>query len=213
MGKENTTYKLAKKYIQKKPMPSSLLKEFQKNGLENHLEKVYLRSAELFEDNKDFNKALQSHLGQILPCIAFYEVFIEIEGSREKALDIYEKWSLCGIEKIAKSIKSFMKFPGMYKLIPGMFDSMIDKMFGAEAGFKSHMVPDVEGFARDMVVCPYVVKCNNYGYPELAQFFCKSDDICYGNMHPKLVWARTKTLGRGDDCCDFRLFVKKRAKI
>lgn len=33
-----------------------------------------------------------------------------------------------------------------------------------------------------------------YGCPELTQFFCKSDDICYGNLHPKLVWARNKTL-------------------
>lgn len=208
MGKESTSYKVAKKHIRKKPMPSSLLKEFQKNGLENYLNKVYLRSAELFEENKDSNKVLQSHLGQILPCIAFYEVLIEKEGSREKALGIYEKWSLSGIEKFAKSIQNFMRLPGIYKLIPGMFESTIDKMFGAEAGFKSNIVPGVKGFARDMVVCPYVVTCSKYGYPELAQFFCKSDDVCYGNMHPKLVWARTKTLGRGDDCCDFRLYIK-----
>jgi len=31
-----------------------------------------------------------------IPCIAFYEK-LEQEGSREKALDIYERWSLCGI--------------------------------------------------------------------------------------------------------------------
>lgn len=47
-----------------------------------------------------------------------------------------------------------------------------------------------------------------YGCPELTQFFCKSDDICYGNLHPKLVWARTKTLGMGGDCCDFKLYMK-----
>lgn len=30
----------------------------------------------------------------------------------------------------------------------------------------------------------------------------------YGNMHPKLKWGRTKTLGRGNDCCDFKLTVE-----
>lgn len=209
MGKETESYKLVKKYIKKKSMTSSLLKEFREHGLENQLERVYLRSAELFEDNMDVNKALQSHLGQILPCIAFYEVLIEQEGSKEKALDIYEKWSLCGIEKMAKSIQNIMKLPGLYKLIPGMFDNMIDKLFGIKAGFKSNKVDNAEGFARDMIVCPYVSTCKKYGYPELTQFFCKSDDICYGNMHSKLVWARTKTLGRGDEYCDFRLYIDK----
>lgn len=209
MDKETVSYKLVKKYIRKKPMTSSLLKEFQDHGLENQLARVYLRSTELFKDNKDANKALQSHLGQILPCIAFYEVLMEQEGGRKKALEIYEKWSLCGIDKTAKSIQNVMKLPGLYKLIPGMFDYMIDKLFGTKAGFENKKVENAEGFARDMIVCPYVSTCKKYGYPELGQFFCKSDDICYGNMHPKLVWARTKTIGRGDEYCDFRLYIDK----
>lgn len=32
----------------------------------------------------------------------------------------------------------------------------------------------------------------------------------YDNMHPQLLWHRTKTLGRGDDCCDFCLKLKDR---
>lgn len=27
-------------------------------------------------------------------------------------------------------------------------------------------------------------------------------------MHPKLKWGRTKTLGQGGDCCDFRLTIE-----
>ncbi len=27
-------------------------------------------------------------------------------------------------------------------------------------------------------------------------------------LHPKLLWHRTKTLGRGDDCCDFCLKIR-----
>ena len=30
-------------------------------------------------------------------------------------------------------------------------------------------------------------------------------DTPYDGLHPKLVWHRTKTLGRGGDCCDFCL--------
>ena len=103
-----------------------------------------------------------------------------------------------------------MKIPGLYRVAPGLFNYLIDKMFGPEAGFQSKKVPGVKGFARDMVKCPYQLTCERYGYSELTQFFCKSDDITYGSMHPKLVWARTKTLGRGDDYCDFRLFIKNK---
>ncbi|MBQ6608822.1 MAG: L-2-amino-thiazoline-4-carboxylic acid hydrolase [Oscillospiraceae bacterium] len=39
----------------------------------------------------------------------------------------------------------------------------------------------------------------------MVKGFCDADDICYGNMHPKLIWGRTKTIGRGDECCNFLL--------
>ena len=60
----------------------------------------------------------------------------------------------------------------------------------------------------DMLECPYMSICRKYGCPEIVPAFCVSDDVAYGNMHPGLVWGRTKTLGRGDDCCDFKLTVK-----
>ena len=49
-----------------------------------------------------------------------------------------------------------------------------------------------------------------YNCPELCRCFCDSDDITYDGMHPKLYWHRTKTLGRGDDCCDFCLKIAGR---
>ena len=46
---------------------------------------------------------------------------------------------------------------------------------------------------------------------EMAAHGCPADeerDICYGNMHPKLIWGRTKTIGHGGDCCDFKLTLE-----
>ncbi len=85
MTKEESI-KLAKKYIKKEPMPSSLELQFKKHGLQNLLEDVYLRTAELIEDNQNASKELMAHLEQILPCIAFYETILAKEGSQEKAL-------------------------------------------------------------------------------------------------------------------------------
>lgn len=61
----------------------------------------------------------------------------------------------------------------------------------------------------DMTRCPYHDECVRYGCPELCRCFCDSDDITYDGLHPNLVWHRTKTLGRGDDRCDFCMKVMK----
>ena len=200
--------KKAKKCIKKEPMPSSLEKEFKTSGLESLLEGVYQRTAELLEDNQNASKARMAHLEQILPSIAFYEALLAKEGSQEKALAVFEKWCFIKIEKMAKWIPRIMKIPGLYKKVPGIMKIMLDKMFGHAAGFAYIEKEQKNGFAVDMTVCPYVETCKKYGHPELAQFFCKSDDICYGNMHPKLMWGRTKTLGTDADCCDFSLWIK-----
>ena len=56
----------------------------------------------------------------------------------------------------------------------------------------------------NMVKCPYLDIRTRYGCPEIVRGFCDADDVCYGNMHPKLSWERTKTLGYGCDCCNFK---------
>ena len=61
----------------------------------------------------------------------------------------------------------------------------------------------------DMVKCPYHDTCAEYGYPELCRCFCDSDDISYAGLHPKLIWERSMTLGRGDDRCDFCMKIIK----
>lgn len=38
---------------------------------------------------------------------------------------------------------------------------------------------------------------------ELTALYCDTDDWL-AEVLPKISWARTKTLGRGGDCCDFR---------
>ena len=83
--------KLAKKYVRIKPMPSSLMAEFKRNGWENLLDEVYELTAIYILEHQNTPKGVMAHLKQILPSIAFYKVLVEKEGSTEKALEIYEK--------------------------------------------------------------------------------------------------------------------------
>ena len=57
----------------------------------------------------------------------------------------------------------------------------------------------------NMVRCPSWETCKRYGCPEITRAFCGGDDAGYGDLHPKLFWGRTKTIGKGGDCCDFLL--------
>ena len=202
------TKKEAVKIIRKKPVPSALELGFKTEGYENELGNVYIRTAEPFDENANASQALYKHLRQILPSIAFYEALLRITGDREKSVAFFEKWALTKIEKMVPAVQSVMKL-GLYRKMPDICDNMLDKLFGKEAGFESREVKDAPKFARDMTVCPYYETCKKYGCPEITQFFCKSDDVVYGNLHPKLVWGRTQTLGTGGECCDFRLYIKE----
>ena len=84
------------------------------------------------------------------------------------------------------------RFPAQAGQLNATFDARLRTLWGENAGAnrekKEHL--------------------RRYGCPELCPCFCDSDDISYAGLHPKLLWHRTKTLGRGDDCCDFCLKIR-----
>jgi len=59
-------------------------------------------------------------------------------------------------------------------------------------------------FAFNVHRCFYLDVLTAYGAPELTALYCRLDDLAYAAMSPSIKWERTKTLGRGDECCDFR---------
>ncbi|MBQ7586413.1 MAG: L-2-amino-thiazoline-4-carboxylic acid hydrolase [Lachnospiraceae bacterium] len=48
---------------------------------------------------------------------------------------------------------------------------------------------------------PYLTE---QGCPELNILFCENDVHSYGNL-PGLKFTRTRTIGAGDDLCDFKM--------
>jgi hypothetical protein len=172
--------------------------------------KALKRYDELIEDNKDEPKEYYMHTRQrIYPSIAVFDAMVSDGIDREEAAEFvvnYYKWRS---SKVAPKIKALMKIPGLYKLTPKIFYKMTDKSFGPQMGFEAknkHF--SRTGMSMDMIKCPYKDKCDRYGCPEIVKGFCDADDICYGNMHPRLIWGRTKTLGHGGDVCDFKITIR-----
>lgn len=162
-------------------------------------------------ENPNEPKAYDMHTkDRIYPAIASLRAMTEAGIDRQEAIDFLCNYYLWRAAGKAKMFKRMLKIPGFYKKMPGWWKILTPKMFGEAAGFKSvwHEDPEWE-LSFDMVKCPYHEKCIAYGCPELCRAYCEADDVCYGDMHPKLVWGRTKTLGKGGDCCDFKMKVKK----
>lgn len=198
-----------RRMIRSMPITRSLANGFAANGWTAHLPAAYERAAAMFADYSGAGKALMMHMKQLLPMIAMYEQAVRITGSREAALDFMEKWAFREAEKMMKIVRPVMKL-GLYRLMPSLCGLLLDRMFGRAAGFDYRPVPDAPRFAVDMTRCPYAEACEKYGCPELTQYSCRADDVTYGSLHPRLVWARTQTLGTGGECCDFRLHLKEK---
>ena len=200
----------------------------QKN--KNILEALLERSKEIFPDRQDqiekkaralFSdyckaeegkpKEITMHtVGQIFPCIAFYKAVSECANESEQAYAIIEDFLAKKCAVTAKKLRKLCKIPFVYKFVPRIMAGIIHRYFGIQSGFEmiDHNIrKDVCHI--DIIKCPYFSLCSDHGCPELTTVFCDGDDVAYGDMHPKLSWDRTKTLGRGDNCCDFILRIKK----
>ncbi len=167
------------------------------------------RFDEICSENADEPKAMHSHThAKIYPCIALIDAQIKHGVSREDALDFNFKFIEWRSYRGACIVSKLMRIPGIYKKMPKLFGNMTKKKFGVKQNFDAvfHEISNKE-MRFDMTKCPYSDICTKYGYPEITKAFCRGDDIIYGNMHPKLVWGRTKTIGDGDALCDFKLTV------
>jgi len=165
------------------------------------------RYEELLEENKDDSKPLRAHtFKRIYPSIAVYEA-LRAEGvDTEKAVwyirEYFQRFSAKTVPHLQRVIKLF----GLAEKIPKLFMKLSVKNFGTDAGFEYDFPESTANEARfNIVKCPYMETCKRYGCPEITTAFCDGDDAGYGNMHPNLIWGRTKTIGRGDECCNFLL--------
>ena len=188
-----------------------LNREFGLKKSEAVMAKALQRYDELLEENKDEAKECYMHTRErIYPAIACFDALLSEGVERKKAADFivdYYKWRA---GKLAPFIQKAFKIPGLYRIVPKFFMGMTEKSFGPKAGFasKDHFVSKDE-VRLNMTRCPYFEKCKQYGCIEIVRGFCDADDICYGHMHPKLSWDRTKTIGYGYDVCDFKVRIRQ----
>lgn len=163
-------------------------------------------------ENSSDSKELRSHsYKRIYPGIAVYEAMRSEGISQEKAVwyirEYFQRLAAKRVPFFQRAIKTF----GLARKFPHLFMAGVKKSCQPNAGFVYELPESHDNEARiNIVRCPYFEICKRYGCPEITSTYCDSDDAGYGNLHPNLIWGRTKTIGHGGDCCDFLLEYKKK---
>ena len=162
-------------------------------------------------ENSSDSKELRSHsYKRIYPGIAVYEAMRSEGISQEKAAwyirEYFQRLAAKRVPFFQRAIKTF----GLARKFPHLFMAGVKKSCQPNAGFVYELPESHDNEARiNIVRCPYFEICKRYGCPEITSAYCDSDDAGYGNLHPNLIWGRTKTIGHGGDCCDFLLEYKE----
>ncbi|WP_455022182.1 L-2-amino-thiazoline-4-carboxylic acid hydrolase [Lancefieldella rimae] len=162
-------------------------------------------------ENSSDSKELRSHsYKRIYPGIAVYEAMRSEGISQEKAVwyirEYFQRLAAKRVPFFQRAIKTF----GLARKFPYLFVAGVKKSCQPNAGFVYELPESHDNEARiNIVRCPYFEICKRYGCPEITSAYCDSDDAGYSNLHPKLIWGRTKTIGHGGDCCDFLLEYKE----
>ena len=148
--------------------------------------------------------------GNAYPAISLYKALLNNDIAKEEAFEFMDFTYSARAKKSADLMNKAFKIPGLYKLYPRMFKMVANKQFGEAAGFKSKFYDTEKTRCKfDMTKCLYCDVCKREGCFELVPCFCHTDDINNANLHPKLIWNRKRFMGKGDDCCDFDIFVSK----
>ena len=189
-----------------------MLTENQKRFSSSDIEKIWAnaekRLFDMYVGHTDLPKGVSAHTDNfIFPAAAIYLSMKEID--KDAAYEIMKKVMAEKSDKFGKTLAKWCHIPGFKKFFLNMWDSISRKSFGETAGFKNVFYPKEKGsFRMDITQCPYHKYLTEAGCPELNILFCENDIHSYGNL-PGLKFTRTKTIGAGDDLCDFKMELVK----
>jgi len=169
---------------------------------------AHRRLYRMYADHQDLPKGVAIHTdGFIFPAASIYLAMKEVDP--DMAYDVMKKIMAEKSTKTGQKIARCCRIPGFKKFFLKMWDSLSHKMFGETAGFKNVFYPKEKGcFRMDIIECPYNKYLTEQGCPELNILFCENDAHSYGNL-PGLKFTRTKTIGAGDELCDFKMELVK----
>ena len=162
-----------------------------------------LRALVAGERNKS-KKQMKTLTQTILPSIALYRALSDGGFSKVEAYSYVQAYMLdyVAAEKHASTAK-METVPGFYAL----YSSIFLRVMRASDLWISTQTRGRDFFDVTITSCLWQTACAENGCPELCRLFCEADNVTYGSLK-KIGFSRTKTLGCGQDYCDFHFFRK-----
>jgi hypothetical protein len=153
------------------------------------------------------HRALRYHLERnILPGLALYHALREETGDQDAAL---EEWGQLFKASVAqglrlKLIRLLGRLPDPFPVFRWANRRTLHRQYPPTGWTIDWLDDSNQCIAYNIYNCFYLNVLTAYDAPALIPLFCKLDDYMFEALPPTITWERTKTLGRGDDCCDFR---------
>ena len=170
------------------------------------IEQVVPCYSRLYEERAPYdNRALRRHLEEtILPGLALYQVLREVGYVEKEALQItaqgFEAWG----RQARRRMKMLGRMPFAYQAVRLLARRVTTANFPPEGWEIAWLEVSSRQVAFNIESCFCLDMLRRYGAPELTRVYCDLDDAIYDEVSTHFEWARTKTLGRGDEICDFR---------
>jgi ubiquinone/menaquinone biosynthesis C-methylase UbiE/uncharacterized protein YbaR (Trm112 family) len=169
--------------------------------------RVQARYDELYAGRPRFDQpALRRHLeAGILPGLALYRTLREENDDQAAVLAEMDRIFAAWVEHSdrSKQMQLLERLPDPFAILR-IANRLALKSGYPPEGWRIELLEDSDRcVAYDIHECFYLNVLTAYGAAELTAHFCQGDDLLFGSL-PGISWERTKTLGRGDDRCDFR---------
>lgn len=139
----------------------------------------------------------------VLPLSAIYTALKKYDC--ENALPLLKAYGIQAGEKISAIIHKITSVPGLPQLLWSNMPALMRATSSPQKGYKRKIVSETKELVGvDILVCPLHEMAKKLGTPEITAVVCLIDK---GQMagFKHIEYTRTKALGDGDGCCDYRL--------
>lgn len=142
----------------------------------------------------------------IYPFVALYHALLSENKSRDEAMKLmFEVMKAHTLSGNRRNYERLGKLPFFFSVFRKMFTMGLS----GDSWEVDWVANDSERFIYNIRKCLWHDTCMELGCPELCRIFCRNDEINFTDVSRHLYFERSRTLGDGDDCCDFHFYPGK----
>ena len=161
------------------------------------------------ENNAALVLRMESEYKRLLSEQSFADAMLARHLKKSKqAFEAVRASVLSDSEKQKKAFQKIGTLPFGFFLMRLMTPLSLKTTFGPSGWDFTWKQNDRRALKWDCSRCFYADIFTQHKVSELTSIFCESDDVVYGSI-PTIRWARTRTIGNGDDVCDFTFYNER----